>query len=145
MLRILRTAPIYLQCIIGAKSLQSCPTLQPHGLYVARRALCPWDSSGKNTGVDGCALLLPDLGTEPAVSHFLHWQTDSSPLERPGKPNESESVSRSVVSHSSQPHGLQPTDFLGPWYSPGKNTGVGGHSLLQGNLPHPGVKPGSPA
>ena len=29
--------------------------------------------------------------------------------------------------------------------SPGKNTGVGSHSLLQGNLPNPVIKPGSPA
>ena len=28
---------------------------------------------------------------------------------------------------------------------PGKNIGVGRHSLLQGNLPDPGVKPRSPA
>ena len=28
---------------------------------------------------------------------------------------------------------------------PGKNTGVGSHSLLQGNLPNPGTEPGSPA
>ena len=26
---------------------------------------------------------------------------------------------------------------------PGMNTGVGCHSLLQGNLPDPGIKPGS--
>ena len=32
-----------------------------------------------------------------------------------------------------------------PWDSPGKNTGVGCHSLLQGNLPNPGIKPRSPA
>ena len=31
-----------------------------------------------------------------------------------------------------QPHGLKPTGILCPWDSPGKNTGVGGHSLLQG-------------
>ena len=30
------------------------------------------------------------------------------------------------------------------WNSPGKNTGVGYHSLLQGSLPDPGIKPGSP-
>ena len=30
------------------------------------------------------------------------------------------------------PHGLQPTRLLCPWYSPGKNTGVGCHFLLQG-------------
>ena len=29
--------------------------------------------------------------------------------------------------------------------SPGKNIGVGGHSLIQGNLPNTGIKPGSPA
>ena len=28
---------------------------------------------------------------------------------------------------------------------PGKNTGVGCHSLFQGDLPNPGIKPGSPA
>ena len=34
-----------------------------------------------------------------------------------------------------QPHGLQPTRLLGPRASPGKNTGVGSHSLLQGIFP----------
>ena len=33
---------------------------------------------------------------------------------------------------------------LCPWNSPGKNTGVGSCSLLQGNLPNPGIKPRSP-
>ena len=36
-----------------------------------------------------------------------------------------------VVSNSLQPHGLQPTRLLCPRDSPGKNTGVGYHSLLQ--------------
>ena len=39
--------------------------------------------------------------------------------------------SRSVVSDSSRPHGLQPTSLLRPWDFPGKNTGVGCHFLLQ--------------
>ena len=30
------------------------------------------------------------------------------------------------------PHGLEPTRLLCPWNSPGKNTGVGCHSFLQG-------------
>ena len=38
----------------------------------------------------------------------------------------------SVVSDSLQPRGLQPTRLLHPWDSPGKNTGVGCHLLLQG-------------
>ena len=43
-----------------------------------------------------------------------------------------ESVSHSVVSDSLWPPWLQPTRFLCPWNSPGKNTVVGCHSLLQG-------------
>ena len=31
-----------------------------------------------------------------------------------------------------------------PWNSPGQNTGVGSFSLLQGNLPNPGIEPRSP-
>ena len=37
----------------------------------------------------------------------------------------------SVVSDSVWPHGLKPTRLLRPWDSPGKNTGVGFHFLLQ--------------
>ena len=40
--------------------------------------------------------------------------------------------SRSVVSDSLRPHERQPTGLLCPWDSPGNNTGVGCHSLLQG-------------
>ena len=42
-----------------AKSLQSCPTLQPHGPQPAR-LLCPWGSPDKNTGV-GCHALLQGI------------------------------------------------------------------------------------
>ena len=42
-----------------------------------------------------------------------------------------DSESRSVVSDSLWPHGLWPTRRLWPWNSPGKNTGVGSHSLPQ--------------
>ena len=40
----------------------------------------------------------------------------------------------SVVSDSLQPHGLWPARLLCPWNFPGKTTGVGSHSLLQGIL-----------
>ena len=40
-------------------------------------------------------------------------------------------LSRSVVSDSVRPHRRQLTRFLCPWDSPGKNTGVGCHFLLQ--------------
>ena len=39
--------------------------------------------------------------------------------------------SRSVVSDSQGPHGLQPTRLLRPWDFPGKSTGVGCHCFLQ--------------
>ena len=48
--------------------------------------------------------------------------------------------SRSVVSDSLRPHGLH-----SPWNSPGQNTGVDSHSLLQGIFPTQGLnQPGSP-
>ena len=47
-------------------------------------------------------------------------------------PSESESVSCSVLSSFLQLHGLEPVRLLCPWNSPGKNTEVGCHSLLQG-------------
>ena len=39
-------------------------------------------------------------------------------------------LSRSVMSDSVRPHGLQPSRLLCPWDSPGKSTGVGCHFLL---------------
>ena len=41
--------------------------------------------------------------------------------------------SRSVMSDSWRPYGLQPTRLLHPWDFPGKRTGVGCHCLLQGS------------
>ena len=41
-------------------------------------------------------------------------------------------LSCSVVSDSLRTHGLDPARLLCPWDSPGKNTRVGCHSLLQG-------------
>ena len=47
------------------------------------------------------------------------------------------SGSHSVVFDSLQPHAL-----YSPWNSPGKNTGVGSHSLLQGIFPTQESNPG---
>ena len=49
------------------------------------------------------------------------------------------SESRSVMFNSLGPHGLYSS-----WNSPGQNIGVGSLSLLQGDLPGPGIKPRSP-
>ena len=43
--------------------------------------------------------------------------------------------SRSVVSDTLRPHGLKHARLLCPWDSPGKNTGMGCHALLQGIFP----------
>ena len=69
----------------------------------------------------------------------------ASPWEKSKGASESDGVSYTVVSDSLRPHGLLPARLLCPWDSPGKGTGVGCHSHLQGNLPDPGMEPGSPA
>ena len=53
---------------------------------------------------------------------------------------QSESESCSVMSDSLWPHRL-----YSPWNSPGQNIGAGSLSLLQGDLPNPGIEPRSPA
>ena len=40
-----------------------------------------------------------------------------------------------------QPYGLQPAGLLCPWDSPGKNTGMGCHALLQWIFPTQGLNP----
>ena len=51
----------------------------------------------------------------------------------------------SVVSDSLRPYGqLLPTRLIGSWDSPGKNTAVGSHSLLQGIFPTQRSNPGLP-
>ena len=47
-----------------------------------------------------------------------------------------------VVPDSLRPHALQPTRLPCPWNSPGKNTGVCCHALLQGIFPTQGLNPG---
>ena len=47
----------------------------------------------------------------------------------------------SAMSYPLWPHGLWPTRLLCPWGSPGKNTGAGSHSLLQGVFPIQGSNP----
>ena len=52
-------------------------------------------------------------------------------------------VIRSVVPNSLRPHEPQPARLLCPWDFQVKNTGVGCHFLLQGDLSNPGIKPAS--
>ena len=52
----------------------------------------------------------------------------------------SSSESCSVMLYSLRAH-----ELYSPWNSLGQNTGVSSRSLLQGNLPNPGIEPRSPA
>ena len=83
-----------------------------------------WASRGKNW------VLKTDLKYYLSVNCNIEWKW---------------SVSCLVVSYSLQTHGLYPTRILCLRDSPGKNTGVGCHFLLQGNLPRPGMEPTTPA
>ena len=69
----------------------------------------------------------PSLG----FSRQEHWS--GLPFPSPMHESEKWKWSRSVVSDSSWPHGLQPTRLLCPWDLPGKRTGVGCH-LLGGSI-----------
>ena len=52
---------------------QSCPTLcDPMDCSPPGSSLCPWDSPGKNTGVDCCSLLqgiFPTQGSNLGLPH----------------------------------------------------------------------------
>ena len=100
---------IYNSPAAAAKSLQSCPTLCD-----------PIDVSPPGS---------PSLG----FSRQEHWS--GLPFPSPVHESEKWKWSRSVVSDSQRPHGLQPTRLLHPWDFPGKSTGVGCHRLLQYNSP----------
>ena len=63
----------------------------------------------------------PSLG----LSGQEHWS--GLPFPSPMHESEKRKWSRSVVSNSSRPHGLQPTRLLCPWDFLGKSTGVGCH------------------
>ena len=88
----------------AAKSLQSCPTLCD-----------PIDGSPLGSTIPG--ILQARTLEWFAISFSNAWKWKWS---------------RSLVSDSWRPHGLQPTRLLRPWDPPGKNTSVGCHVLLQG-------------
>ena len=87
----------------AAKSLQSCPTLCD-----------PIDVSPPGSPVP--RILQAGTLEWVAISFSNAWKWKWS---------------RSVVSNSLWPHGLQPTRLLHPWDSPGKSMGVGCHCLLR--------------
>ena len=83
-MKIMASGPIESESESESHSVMS-NSLQPHA-----RLLCPWDSPGKNTGVDHHTLLpedLPDPRIEPvSLTSLLDWQAGSLLLVPPGKP-----------------------------------------------------------
>ena len=117
------------------KSLQSCLS----------RLLCPWNFSGKNTGV-GCHALLqeifPTQGSNPCLQRLLHWQAGSLPPAPPGKLACLHTcLVASVMSDSLQHYGPWPARLLCSWDSPGKNTGWVAISFLRGSSQPQGSNP----
>ena len=91
----------YLERLVGEESLKekcswSCShhvccmlshydSLQPYRPEPSR-LLCPWDSPGKNTGVDCHTLLqgiFPTQGSDQHFLHLLHWWSGSLPQGNP--------------------------------------------------------------
>ena len=68
----------------------------------------------------------PSLG----FSRQEYWS--GLPFPSPMQESKNRKRSRTVVSDSYRPHGLQPTRLLCPWDFPGKSNGVGCHCLLWG-------------
>ena len=81
---------------------------------------------------------LPDPGMEPAPPA---WVGGFFSTEPPGKPVCESMLTGLVVSDSLQVYGLYPVRLLCPWDSPGKNTGVDCHALLQRIFPTQGLSP----
>ena len=101
------------------------------GLYLASVLLLIFEII--KWGTTGSTLKKYKYATGAHNHHLIdlpHWLFTTS-----GK---NESVSCLVVSDSLRPPVLKPTRLLCPWNSPGQNTGVGCHSLLQVILPTQG-------
>ena len=67
----------------------------------------------------------PSLG----FSRQEHWS--GLPFPSPMHESQKWKRSRSVMTDSERPHGLQPTRLFHPWGFPGNSTGVGCHCLLE--------------
>ena len=117
--------PISLSSVQFSSVVQSCPTLLwPHESSLLLLLL------SRFSHVRLCAT--PEMAAHQAppslgFSRQEHWS--GLPLPSPMHESEKWKWSRSVVSDSSRPHGLQPTRLLRPWDFPGKRTGVVPNSM----------------
>ena len=79
------------------KVTQSCPTLQPYGLY------SPWNSPGKNTGVGSLSLLQGTFLAQRSNPGLLHCRQILYQVSHKGRPRIVEWVAYPFSSGSSRP------------------------------------------
>ena len=91
--------PLRILCVTSAVCVCVCVCVKLLQLYLticdpldckSTRLLCPWDTSGKNTGVGSMPSsrgIFPTQGLNPHHIHLLHWQEGSLPLTPSGKPS----------------------------------------------------------
>ena len=75
-------------CMLSCVQLFVTFEEEPGGLQKPARLLCPWDSPGKNTGVDCHALLQGIFPTQGLNLCLLHWQADCFPVNQLGSYNQ---------------------------------------------------------
>ena len=131
-------------CCACVQSLQSCLTLchtMDHSLsgssfhWILQARILEWTAMPSSRG-----------SSWPRDRTHISWVSYIASriytAEPPGKPsNEWVSKSCSVESVSLWPCGLYPARFFCPRDSPGKNTGVDSHTLLQRIFPTQGLNP----
>ena len=119
------------------------PGIEPRSPALQADSL-PFEPTGKpkNTGVGSLFLLQENFPTQE-----LKWapamQADSLPAQLPGKPSVSYAAAAAAKSLQSYPILCNAMDCSPPGSSvhgdsPGKDTGVDCHALLQGNFPAQG-------
>ena len=80
----------------------------------------------------------------PGINPRLAWQAGSLPLQSSHEQNQVKERKKEKSLSRVQLFATPWTVALCPWDSPGKNTGVGCHFLLQGIFPIQGSNPGLP-
>ena len=122
-------------------------SLRPQGLYSS------WDSPGQNTGVLSLFLLqgiFPTQGSNLRLLRLLHWQAGSLPLAPPGKPYEKGESERKIKVNSLSCVRLFVTSWTVAYQAP-PSMGFSRQEYRSGvplpspgDLPDPGMEPGSP-
>ena len=103
-------------------------------------------SQGPNPALDGVMLATKQRRSpsSPLALDLTPPPLAPPPTKEIGTSTPCRKRSRSVVSDSLRPHGLQPTRLLCPWDFPGNSTGVDCHFLLHGIFPNQGSNPSLP-